>query len=150
MSDLIGIASDHAGKELKRKVIEYLEKDGVSVRDFGVDLNQTESVNYPDYAAKLGHAISTGEVNRGIAICGTGIGMCITANKIPGVRATSVWDEFTAEMSRKHNDSNVLCLGDRALDHDLALKITNIWLNTEFEGGRHQNRLDLIHQLEKP
>ena len=149
MEKRIGIASDHGGRELKKHIIEYLKSNQYDVIDYGVPVDDSTSVDYPDYAEKLSQDISKQELSRGILICGTGIGMSIAANKVPGIRATLVWDEFTAKMSRAHNDSNVLCLGERVLNHYRAVDFVKLWLETEFEGSRHQRRLDKITALEK-
>jgi ribose 5-phosphate isomerase B len=149
MSERIGIASDHGGRVLKEKVSQYLRSLGYQVIDFGVPVEDADSVDYPDYAQTLAKEVSQGQISRGILICGTGIGMSIAANKIPGIRATLVWDEFTARMARLHNDANILCLGERVLNHDRALEYLHIWLKTEFEGKRHQTRLDKIRALER-
>jgi ribose 5-phosphate isomerase B len=149
MSERIGIASDHGGRVLKEKVSQYLRSLGYQVVDFGVPVEDADSVDYPDYAQTLAKEVSQGQISRGILICGTGIGMSIAANKIPGIRATLVWDEFTARMARLHNDANILCLGERVLNHDRALEYLHIWLKTEFEGKRHQTRLDKIRALER-
>ena len=147
MKEKIGIAADHGGKALKALVADFLNAQGVEVRDFGSD-PALGSVDYPDYAEKLARAVAAGEVARGIAICGTGIGMSIAANKVPGARAALVWDEFTARMSRQHNDANVLCLGERVLNHTRALDFIKIWLDTPFEGGRHGQRVAKINALD--
>jgi ribose 5-phosphate isomerase B len=149
MSERIGIASDHGGRVLKEKVSQFLRSIGKEVVDFGVPLDAAQSVDYPDYAAILAKEISQGQIPRGILICGTGIGMSIAANKIPGVRAALVWDDFTARMSRNHNDANVICLGERVLNHDRALDFVRIWLDSKFEGSRHQARLAKIRALER-
>lgn len=149
MSERIGIASDHGGRVLKEKMSQYLRSLGHEVVDFGVPVNNADSVDYPDFALTLAKEVSQGHLPRGILICGTGIGMSIAANKIPGIRAALVWDEFTARMSRLHNDANILCLGERVLNHDRALDYLHIWLKTEFEGKRHQTRLDKIRALER-
>ncbi len=149
MSNRIGIASDHGGKILKEKVSVFLRSQGWDVKDFGPSVQSQESVDYPDFAAMLGREVSSGSLPRGILICGTGIGMSIAANKISGIRATVVWDEFTAKVSRQHNDSNVLCLGERVLNHDRAIDFLSLWLEIPFEGGRHQNRVNKISQLER-
>ena len=141
----IGIASDHGGKVLKSLVDEHLREKKQVVRDFGVDIDGG-SVDYPDYAEKLCRALKNGEIDRGILICGTGIGMSMAANRFPGVRATLVWNEFTVKASRQHNNSNVLCLGERVLNHTRALDLVDIWLKEEFE-PRHQTRLDKIECL---
>ncbi len=149
MSNRIGIASDHGGKHLKEKIGAYLREQGFVLLDFGVGVDCQDSVDFPDYAAQVARAVSRGELPRGILVCGTGIGMSITANKFSGVRAALVWDEFTARMSRLHNDSNILCLGERVVNHDRALEYLRLWLATPFEGGRHQRRLDKIAQIEE-
>ncbi|HYX33607.1 MAG: ribose 5-phosphate isomerase B [Pseudobdellovibrionaceae bacterium] len=149
MSERIGIASDHGGRVLKEKVSQYLRSLGHQVFDYGVPVDDADSVDYPDYAQTLAKEVGQGQLPRGILICGTGIGMSIAANKISGIRAALVWDEFTARMSKLHNNANILCLGERVLNHDRALEFVNIWLNSEFEGSRHQNRLDKIRALER-
>lgn len=138
----IYIASDHVGFELKEEIKKHLA-DRMEVIDLGT--NSAESVDYPDFAEKL---VKNFE-DRGILICGTGIGMSIAANKFPGVRAALCHGEFTAEMSRKHNDTNVLVLGAQVVDTETALKIVKIWLSAEFEGGRHQRRLDKLYKIER-
>lgn len=140
------IASDHGGYELKQRLIEHLRSQDVEFRDLGV--NSEDSVDYPDFAALVAKPISTGAEKQGILICGTGIGMSIAANKFPGVRAALVHDEFTAQMAREHNDANILVLGGRVLDPDLACKIVDVWLHGSFAGGRHQNRLNKISLLD--
>ena len=148
MSQSICIASDHGGRILKARVISFLKDSFYSVKDFGVATDESESVDYPDFAAKVAKGVSDGEYDRGILICGTGIGMSMAANRFEGIRATLVWDEFTAKASREHNFSNVLCLGERVLNHDRALDLVRIWLDTPPDtGGRHQRRLDKIEQL---
>lgn len=146
MSLRVAIASDHAGWKLKEAIKEYLVTKGYSVIDFGV--NSEDSVDYPDYAEKVSMAVIKGEVDRGILICGTGIGMAITSNKFPGIRASLCHDEYTAKMARLHNDANVLALGGRVLDRDRAIRIVDVWLNTEFEGGRHERRITKIKRIE--
>lgn len=146
----IGIASDHGGKILKDKIIRYLKAESYGVRDFGVSLESTASVDYPDYARELSMLVSQGALKRGILVCGSGIGMSIAANKFPSVRAALISDEFTAKMCRLHNDSNIICLGERVINHERAVDYLKIWLETEFEGGRHQGRLDKIRDLERP
>lgn len=149
MSAKIGIAADHAGKDLKQLIGEFVRLKNFEVIDYGVDPSSDKSVDYPDYAAILAEHVASGEVDRGILICGTGIGMCISANKIPGIRAATVTDEFSARMSRAHNDANVLCLGSRVLNPHRATDLVNIWLDTAFEGHRHQGRIDKIRALER-
>ena len=147
MTDKIFLASDHGGVILKDKVLNHLKDRNIEVLDLGPEVGT--SVDYPDYAEKLCTSVRENKGSRGILICGTGIGMSISANKINGIRATLVWDEFTAKMSREHNDSNVLVMGERVLNHDRALDYTDIWLETKFGGDRHQRRLDKISTLEK-
>lgn len=145
----IGICSDHGGVELKKLILDFLSLTEYEVVDYGVAIDNKNSVDYPDFAALLAADIADGKIDRGIAICGTGIGMCITANKFAGVRAASVWDEFTARMAREHNNANVLCLGARTINHHRAADYCKIWLDTEYEGGRHQQRLNKIRNIEK-
>jgi ribose 5-phosphate isomerase B len=141
----IALGADHAGYSLKEEIKKYLDEENIPFSDFGTF--KLESSDYPEFAYKVGNAIVHEDYDRGILICGTGIGMSITANKIKGVRAAVVNSEETAKMSRLHNDSNVLCLGARVLGSKQALNIVNIWVNTSFEGGRHQKRTDLITKL---
>ena len=144
----ISIGSDHRGVQIKGRLIQALLGAGFVVFDEGTDSDQ--AVDYPDYAQHVARKVSNGDADRGILICGTGIGMSITANKFPGVRAASCYDEVMVEMSRRHNDVNVLCLpgdmiGDRPID-DLVL----MWLQTEFDGGRHADRVRKIADIENP
>ena len=148
MKEKIGIASDHGGKKLKQHLLDSLRSSGYEVLDFGVSLD-SPSVDYPDYAEKLATEISRGQIAKGVMVCGTGIGMCIAANKFPGVRAVSIWDEFTARMTRQHNDANVVCFGERIHNTHRAEDLLKIWLETPFEGGRHETRVDKISSLEK-
>lgn len=138
----IAIASDHGGYELKQKIKAFLEQNNYDFEDFGC--YSEESVNYPQYAQKVAHEILEGNFDRGILICGTGIGISIAANRFKGIRASLTHDLESAALTRQHNDSNVLAMGGRIVDHDLALDITKVWLTTEFEGGRHLNRINLI------
>ncbi|MFO7983518.1 MAG: ribose 5-phosphate isomerase B [Desulfuromonadales bacterium] len=140
------IASDHGALELKTSVIAALEERGLAYRDLGTD--NGDSVDYPDFAEKVGRAISVGEAHQGILMCGTGIGMSIVANKFPGVRAALVTDENTARMSRLHNNANVLVMGGRVVDLEHGKKLLEIWLDSEFEGGRHSRRLEKIAAIE--
>lgn len=135
----IAIASDHAGLDLKREVARVLRELGHSVTDFGAHTN--ESVDYPDFGALAAEAVAGGKADRGVLICGTGIGMSIVANRFAGVRAALCHDPYTAAVSRRHNDANVLVLGQRVLGTDLALAILRAWLETAFEGGRHARRV---------
>ena len=149
MSAKIGIASDHAGKELKQLIADFVRLKNYEVIDYGVSVDTDKSVDYPDYAAILASDIASQKLDRGILICGTGIGMAITANKFPGVRAACIWDEFTARMAKAHNDANVITLGARALNHHRATELVNLWLDTSFEGNRHQARVEKIREIEK-
>lgn len=144
---MLAVGCDHGGLELKQAVCELLQRRGVEFTDYGT--YNSDSVDYPDFGAKVANAVSKGEAQAGILICGTGIGMSLIANKFPGIRATLVHDEFTAQMSREHNDSNILVMGGRVLSIELGVKLTEIWLDTEFEGGRHQNRLLKIAAAEQ-
>jgi ribose 5-phosphate isomerase B len=141
------IGADHAGFLLKELVASSLREANVEVVDVGT--NSRESVDYPVYAAEVARAVVDGRAGRGILICGSGIGMSIAANRFAGVRAVNGHEPFEARMSRRHNDSNVLCLGSRFLGVDLALEIVNQWINEPFDGGRHQRRIDLIDQEKK-
>lgn len=143
----IAVASDHAGFTLKKGILSYLEKKSIEHKDFGCF--SEERVDYVDFAVKAAEKVSSGEYDRAILICGTGLGMAMTANKFPGLRATPCSDEFTAEMSRKHNDSNCLTMGGRILPLDEAERITIVWLETDFEEGRHRDRLEKLKILEK-
>ena len=143
----ITIGSDHRGVGVKSKVTDLLHRLGHEVQDAGVD--STESIDYPDIAAIVAGKVSRHEADRGILVCGTGIGMSIAANKFPGVRAASCHDDLTAEMSRRHNDLNVLCISADMLGERLIDRMVEIWLNTEFEGGRHARRVEKISELEK-
>ena len=142
----IAIGSDHRGFEVKRRIASVLQQMGHEVVDFGPQSG--ESVDYPDYAFQVARAVSARQVDRGVLICGTGIGMCIAANKVPGVRAAPCHDSITAEMSRRHNDANVLCLSADLLGEELIDRMVRIWLETEFEGGRHARRVEKIVRFE--
>ncbi len=143
----VAVASDHAGFELKEQVRKWLENWGFEVTDFGC--GSLESVDYTDYAIPAVQAVKDGECERGILVCGTGIGMSIAANKFPGIRASLCHDLFSAQATRAHNDSNVLCMGSRVIGVGLAEEIAHIWLHTDFEGGRHQRRIDKITAIEE-
>ncbi len=142
----IAIGCDHAGVELKREIISLLHDLHIECTDFGT--NGTESVDYPDFGERVSEAVSSGKIEKGILICGTGIGMSIVANKFPGVRASLCNGLFTARMSRLHNDANVLVLGGRVIGKDLAKEIVRTWVNTPFEGDRHAKRLRKITLIE--
>ncbi|OGW52094.1 MAG: ribose 5-phosphate isomerase B [Nitrospirae bacterium RBG_19FT_COMBO_42_15] len=143
----IAVGSDHAGYELKEKIETHLIEQEKDIEDYGT--NGNSSVDYPDFAVAVAEAVSKSKIDRGILVCGTGIGMSIAANKFPNVRAALCYDVYSAEMSRKHNNANILVLAGRVLDSDVALKMVDAWLKTEFEGGRHKNRLDKISEIEK-
>ena len=144
---MIGLGCDHGGYELKQEIIKYLEEKGIPYKDFGCD--STKSVDYPIYARKVGRAIQNGECDKGILICGTGIGISIAANKMKGIRAALCTDCFSAEATRLHNDANILALGGRVVGPGLAVKIVDTFLNTEFSHEeRHQRRIDIIESEE--
>lgn len=143
----LAIASDHAGLDLKNRVLDHLKQKGIEVADFGTDNN--ESVDYPDFGMRVAKAVSDEEIERGILLCGSGIGMSIVANKYPGVRAALCHDTQTARLSREHNDANILVMGGRLLDEPKALEIVKTWLETKFLGGRHSKRIEKILEIEK-
>lgn len=143
----VAIGSDHGGLDLKNLLAEELRGDGVEVIDVGI--NKAESVDYPDYAKKVAMMVSREEIDFGVLICGTGIGMSITANKFKGVRAALCWDIFTARMSRRHNNANILTLGGRVTGPELAKEILKTFLSEPFEEGRHKRRVDKITEIEK-
>ena len=140
--------SDHAGVEAKAALRRHLESRGHAVLDLGTD--SSEPVDYPDLAARGGRAVAAGEGERGVFLCGTGIGVCMAANKVPGVRAVLLHDETSAEMSRRHNDANVACLGARTTPADRIERLVDLWLATPFEGGRHARRVAKIDALRPP
>ena len=144
----LAIGCDHGGFELKEEILKFLKTiSNIQVSDFGPA--GKDSVDYPDFGAKVSEAVSKGAMDRGILVCGTGIGMSIVANRYPGVRAALCHDHFTAQMSREHNDANVLVMGERVIGKGVALDLVKTWLDTEFAGGRHQKRLDKITNIEK-
>ncbi len=143
----IGIGNDHSALELKAEIIDFLKEKGHEVVDYGT--NSPESCDYPIYGEKVARAVAAGEVEKGILICGTGLGISLAANKVEGIRAVVCSEPFTAKMSRAHNDCNVLAFGARVVGAELAKMIVDTWLNTEFEGGRHQRRVDLIMDIER-
>lgn len=143
----IAICSDHGGFELKTKLIPFIEEMGHTVRDFGC--YSDKSVDYPDYAFPMAEAVAAGEFDRGIAICGTGIGVSICCNKVRGVRCALCGDVLSAELTRRHNDSNVLAMGGRIIGVETAKAITKVWLDTAFDGGRHEGRINKIGNYEK-
>jgi ribose 5-phosphate isomerase B len=143
----IAIGADHAGFLVKEKLRQKLAAEGNEVVDFGTD--STESTDYPDYAQRVGREVGEGRADRGILVCGSGVGMAMAANKIDGVRAAPLWSEAEARLSREHNDANVATFGTRLTDESTAEKLTDIFLHTEFAGGRHARRVAKIAQLEK-
>lgn len=145
--EILIIGADHAGYKLKKEIVDHLTAKGCQVVDVGTD--NGDSVDYPDYAAKVAGAVSEGEYSRGILICGSGIGMAIAANKFAGVRAAPCNDPECARLSRAHNDANVLTVGARSVSVAVAKNIIDTFLDTEFEAGRHQKRVDKISRLEK-
>ena len=144
---MIAIGSDHAGYLLKADIIKFLEGKGLQVKDFGT--NTCDSVDYPDFGQAVAEAVSSKECEKGIVICGTGIGISISANKVPGIRAALCTDSYMARMSRQHNDANILAIGERVVGPGVAFDIIETWLNTEFLGGRHANRVNKISNIEK-
>jgi ribose 5-phosphate isomerase B len=144
--DMIAIGCDHGGYELKQELMAYLNEKNLAFKDFGCD--SLESCDYPIYGEAVARAVASGECERGILICGTGIGISLAANKVKGIRAALCGDCFSAEMTRQHNDANILSLGARVTGPGLALKIVDTFLNTEFEGGRHARRVELISKIE--
>lgn len=144
---MIAIGSDHGGYDLKMEIIKYLTTQGLQYKDFG-SCDATSSVDYPDYGKTVAEAVSSGECEKGIIICGTGIGISISANKVPGIRAALCTDCYMARMSREHNDANILALGARVVGPGLAQDIVETWLKTPFTGGRHKTRVDKISEIE--
>lgn len=142
----IAVACDHGGLNLKRAIVKYLKENGHEVSDFGTDT--FDSCDYPDYAAPAAEAVARGEYERGILVCTTGVGVSIVANKIKGVRCAHCHDTYCAEFTRRHNDANVLALGENVVGEGYALKIVEVFLTTEFEGGRHARRVNKITDLE--
>lgn len=143
----IGIGNDHTALELKAEIIAFLKENGHEVVDYGT--TSSESCDYPLYGEAVARAVAAGEIDRGILICGTGLGISLAANKVKGVRACVCSEPYTAKMSRAHNDCKVLAFGARIVGAELAKMIVDVWLNTEFEGGRHQRRVDLISAVEE-
>jgi len=149
MSLKIAIGSDHHGVSVRIKLAELLRRTGYVTSEAGPDLDAQEPTDYPDVAAIVARCISDGEAHRGILICGTGIGMCIAANKFPAVRAAPIIDELSAEFCRRHNDLNILCIANDTLSEDQIHQIVHIWLNTPFDGGRHERRIEKIRSIEQ-
>ena len=142
----IAISSDHSGNNLRKEIMSLLDEQNISYQDFGPQSD--ESVDYPDFAKPVADGVASGEFERGILICGTGIGMSIAANKVKGIRCALVHDVFSAKATRCHNDSNILAMGERVIGPGLAVEIVKAWLGTEFEGGRHTRRIEKITELE--
>lgn len=143
----IVIGADHAGYELKDKIKQHLQQQGIDVQDEGT--SSPDSVDYPDYARLVAHGVAGQRADLGILVCGSGIGMAIAANKVDGIRAANVSSEYEAQMSREHNNANVITLGARILDTDEAFRIVDKWLNTKFVGGKHERRVEKIMAIEK-
>jgi ribose 5-phosphate isomerase B len=144
---MIAVGSDHGGLSLKEAIKKLLAERGITIEDCGTD--NGDSVDYPDFGEKVARMVSGDSVEKGILVCGTGIGMSIVANKFPRVRAALATDTFMAQMAKEHNNANILVLGGRVLDEDKAREIVKTWLDASFEGGRHQGRLDKIEAIEK-
>jgi len=143
----VALGSDHGGYTLKEYIKEVLKEKGIKCEDFGT--YSTESVDYPDFAEKVAGEVAAGKYDQGILCCGTGLGMSIAANKVPGIRAVVCGDCFSARMAREHNNANVLCMGERVVGRGLALRIVETWLEAHFLGDRHQRRVDKISEIEK-
>ena len=142
---MIALASDHAGFKLKEKIKKHLVDNNYDIMDLGT--NSESPVDYPIYAHKAAHAVAEGQCEQGILCCGSGIGVSIAANKVRGIRCALIHNEFTAEMCKRHNNANMIAMGARVVDHEEALKLVDIWLNAQFEEGRHQRRIDEIEEI---
>lgn len=142
----IAIGCDHGGLEHKNAIVEHLKERGFEVVDFGI--YEQKSVDYPEIALKVANSIASGETERGFLVCGTGIGMSLAANKVKGIRAAACSEHFSAKYTRLHNDSNILCLGGRVIGVGTAIELADLFVDTEFEGGRHQRRVDMIIDIE--
>lgn len=140
----IAIGSDHAGYDLKQVIIDLLEKEGYDFKDFGCF--DCEKIDYPIISKKVAHAVADGEFQKGIIVCGSGLGVAIAANKVKGIRAVTCSEAYSAKMSRAHNDANILTMGGRVIGSDVACEVVKTWLTTEFEGGRHKKRVDMIEE----
>mgnify|MGYP002517421520 CR=1 FL=1 len=143
----VAIGCDHGGLNIKNAIIEYLKENGIEFTDFGCYTE--ESVDYPIYGYKVAKEVSDNSDTLGVLCCGTGIGISMSANKVKGIRAAVCTNEFMAEMTRRHNNSNIICMGGRIIDEAMAVKLTDIFLNTEFEGDRHTKRVDMITAIEE-
>jgi len=144
---VIALGSDHGGFSLKQAMMAHLRECGVEFKDYGVFCN--ESADYPDVAIQVAEAVARGEQEKGLLFCGTGVGVSIAANKVPGIRAAHCHDVFSAQMSREHNDANILTMGERVIGPGLAAMIIDVWLGTDFAGGRHARRVDKIMSYEQ-
>ena len=144
---MIAIGCDHGGLEIKNAVIEYMKENGIEYTDYGC--YTSESVDYPVYAYQVAKNVADGYAELGIICCGTGIGVSMAANKVKGIRAAVCTDEFCAEMTRRHNNANIMCMGGRVIDEDKAVKLASIFLNTPFDGGRHEERVNMITDIEE-
>ena len=143
---MYAIGNDHTGVALKEIIKKFVEEKGVEVKDFGTQ--STEASNYPEIAEAVANAVASGECERGILICGTGVGISIAANKVNGIRAVCCSEPFSAKLSKQHNNSNILCFGARVVGTELAKMIVESWMEAEFQGGRHQVRIDMIQDIE--
>lgn len=143
---MIAIGCDHGGFEIKNAVIDYLKENGIDYKDYGC--YSTDSVDYPVFAYQVATAVTSGEAELGILCCGTGIGISMAANKVKGIRAAVCSDAFCAEMTRRHNNANILCMGGRVIDSEKAVQLADIFLHTPFEGGRHEKRVQMITDIE--
>ena len=145
MFEMIAIGSDHAGFPLKEEIRKYLDEKGIAYKDFGT--YSTDRADYPKYGAIVAHAVASGEYEKGILVCGTGIGISIAANKVKGIRAACCSDYFSAKYTRLHNDANILCMGARVIGGGAACELVDVFLNTEFEGGRHAERIAMFDDI---
>ena len=142
---MIALGCDHGGYALKVEIIKYLEEEGVPYRDFGT--YSTDSCDYPVYGEAVARAVASGECEKGLLFCGTGVGISLAANRVKGIRAVNCSEPYSAQMSRRHNDANILCLGGRVVGPGLAQQIVSVWLNTEFDGGRHARRVSMLDEI---
>lgn len=143
----IAVGSDHVGLELKGRLLQHLDEKGIEYHDFGT--YTTDRTDYPVYGEAVANAVASGEYDRGLLLCGTGVGISLSANKVPGIRAVVCSEPYSALLSRQHNDTNILAMGSRVVGSDLALMILDAWLDGVFEGGRHQRRVEMIAEIER-
>ena len=143
---MVAIGCDHGGLAIKNAVIDYMKKNGIEYKDYGCYTD--ESVDYPVYAYQVAQNVADGNAELGIICCGTGIGVSMAANKVKGIRAAVCTDEFCAEMTRRHNNANIMCMGGRVIDEEKAVKLASVFLNTPFDGGRHEKRVNMITEIE--